>query len=79
SDVVGIEEKTTPLELTVYPNPAKEVIFIKNLLMNEAYEIFDASGKRVDQGLYNGSISIEGLTAATYFIRIQNTLLPFVK
>lgn len=72
---------------SVFPNPANELITIKNTenkIINEI-SIFDISRKLVDnqQGLTSTSICISKLEKGVYFMNIQNgdgtATIKFVK
>ncbi|MEH6536741.1 MAG: FG-GAP-like repeat-containing protein [Psychroserpens sp.] len=60
-------------ELVIYPNPAKDVINIKSLELNESaiYTIFDITGKRImNSKLNSASIDVSKLTPGNYILRI---------
>lgn len=66
-------------EIEVYPNPATDVIFIKNLKGNEEkYAIFNVAGQEVQSGTASEHISILNLTKGLYIIKIKNQSTKFI-
>ena len=67
----------------VYPNPAKEVIFIDTPLEAMAdYCIYNATGRKVKKGVFSAesaSISISSLKNGVYFLQADKTVMKFVK
>ncbi len=72
--VVGITERQTEnLDLTLYPNPASNVLFItQKTEANMTYEIFNIEGQTVIPQTKNKAIDIVHLTPGTYFVRAMN-------
>jgi hypothetical protein len=66
------EIKSDEQKLIIYPQPAKNVLCIKNSLNNSfSYQIFDSTGRQVADGkCQNNSISINGLNSGLYFLVI---------
>lgn len=67
--------------LTVYPNPAKDFIFISNLSAEQSLSIYSSSGALLkqlqvseDQG-----VDVRDLTRGFYFIKLNNRTIKFVK
>ncbi len=85
-DIGAIEFNTTSIsELKekawgIYPNPATDKIFVKGLLKDTDYTIFDISGKILEQGqsLHHG-ISIKKLAQGQYLIKISNQYFKLIK
>jgi acid phosphatase type 7 len=74
---LSIEENSQ--NITIYPNPAKDILFIENhseKTLKTKISIFDSSGKRVfEKNSYLESkeeISLENLSNGTYFVEIRN-------
>lgn len=65
------------IEFTVYPNPAKDVLYIDGL-QNERISIYDIDGRLVKQVISDGKVDIKDLTAGVYAIKIQSTVRKFV-
>lgn len=72
------EEIATSNRFTIYPNPATAVINIDNISGSSdevQATITDMSGKVVAGSVFtdgNGSISLDGLTAGIYFVKLNN-------
>lgn len=65
--------------LELYPNPATDVIFIKNRAENETeYAIFNVVGQEVQSGIADGQISISNLDNGLYIIKIGNQTAKFI-
>ena len=63
-----------PSALTVYPNPAKETLFVGgNLAEGTAYKIYDLTGKIMLEGrVYsNQPISVKALKKGVYMLQVQ--------
>lgn len=66
----------TGSRFTVFPNPATAIITLQlnnqKLLTRNAYTIYNIMGRPVAEGLNTGNtISIKGLTAGVYFIKLR--------
>lgn len=71
-DTLSLENSLTN-ELVIYPNPAKEILNITSLELNDAmiYTIFDITGKRVmNSKLKDSSIDVSNLSPGNYILRI---------
>ncbi len=62
-----------PNQLVTFPQPAKDLLFIKNSLNKTlSYQIFDTTGRQVAQGTYNNNpIAIGGLQSGLYYIELE--------
>ena len=58
------------IEFRVFPNPAKEVLYISCDIEKAVYQIFDINGRLVNSGLAfsNSEINISDLVSGTYLI-----------
>jgi len=70
--------------LTLYPNPASDFIYLKGIdykMLSEYYEISDINGKELQSGKLESKnkISIESLSPGVYFLKIDNHIVKFVK
>ncbi len=67
----------------IYPNPAVNLIHLKNVLDDVDYKIVDINGKLIGIGVtVSGEIDITGLTSGLYFVEIigdRREILKFVK
>ena len=67
---------------TVFPNPSSDIITISTNF-NEAtnYELIDAQGRIVMQGIFNEAkaiLNLEALNPGTFFIKIERIPVPFI-
>ncbi|TXE18360.1 T9SS type A sorting domain-containing protein [Psychroserpens burtonensis] len=71
-DTLSLESSLTN-ELVIYPNPAKDVLNINSLELNDnmIYTIFDITGKRImNSKLKESSIDVSKLSPGNYVLRI---------
>lgn len=61
-----------PTVATLFPNPAQEQLSISTEIHFDRYEIYDATGKCLQKGLFGPSIPIATLAAGAYFLRLSN-------
>ena len=68
----AVREPVRPQNLEVYPNPASDVLYLKNLSCEVAeYSIFNALGQQVATGSSRGTISVAGLEKGLYILQIN--------
>ena len=83
SSTVNIESLNQAYSnLSIYPNPAKQCIFISGIENKSTYEIYDSKGCVVQSGIYyiGNSININNLIKGTYIVRFNNiTSAKFMK
>jgi hypothetical protein len=75
TDPNGINQNELDRQLTLYPNPAEDELFLafNSALKNMHYEIFDIIGKRITGGaLTDNRIVISGLSKGSYVIIITD-------
>jgi len=72
SGTSGLEIGTETNDMvSVYPNPAKEVVIVNGIEMNNTlYVIYSLSGQKVASGKSNGYISVGGIPSSTYILEI---------
>lgn len=73
---------TTDFEIekfNIYPNPAKNELFVSGLKKETEYQIFTADGRLVKKGKTDKKIDIAILEKGVYFITIANSNFKFVK
>jgi hypothetical protein len=58
------------LPITLYPNPVKEGVLNINLIANRNYQIFDAQGKQVQNGICFKQIHLDDLQGGLYLLNI---------
>lgn len=75
-----LTEENVKQEVVLYPNPAKDMVFISttdNSEINGAIEIYDLTGQLISKSTLQGNnsaIAISHLTPGIYFIRILNSI-----
>jgi len=58
--------------LEIYPNPADDVLNVKNISSKSTYEIYNAPGQLITKGsVGDGKIVVRGLVKGVYFISID--------
>lgn len=72
---------STNIEDILYPNPANDLIVLKNSIENEEYSIINNIGMLVRTGILNANctIDISDLPPATYYIKTKNKFYKFIK
>ena len=64
--------------ITVYPNPATDILYLKGLPCEEVdYAIFNAMGQKVAVGSTNGSIPVGGMGKGIYLLQIKADKILF--
>lgn len=66
-------------QLAVYPNPAKDELFVSGLKKQTDFTIYTADGRLVRKGSTDRKIEISSLGKGIYFIRIQELNIKFIK
>ncbi len=68
--IVSIENDAEKSEIEVYPNPASDLLYIKNVTPDSNFEIWDITGKTVARGMFShaNTISVQNLTKGVYFL-----------
>jgi len=70
---VGIEPSDEMQNICVYPNPANDVIYLKNALGADfQYSIYSASGQLMQSGITSNSISVANWPEGIYFLQLQS-------
>ncbi len=69
---LDVHEVSSPQMLEVYPNPATDVLYLKNLPDEPVdYTIFNIMGQKVKAGSSNGAIPVVGLGKGIYILQID--------
>ena len=61
---------------SIYPNPVKDILYIKNFKNPESAQIIDMSGKLVkkyETEIKNGNIDVNTLPKGNYILKLRNT------
>ena len=70
---IGVEENgpsTGSGALTVYPNPASDMLHLEGDFEGGQVSLFDLTGRRVYQGEYQHTIAVSNLNDGMYFIQV---------
>ncbi|MBL6445417.1 T9SS type A sorting domain-containing protein [Fulvivirga sp. 29W222] len=68
--ITGLSKKQEA-QLIIYPNPASDALYVKNLDGTAEYEILDSFGKLVMNGKLTHYVNVQGLTPGIYFIKVN--------
>lgn len=68
---LGLEEKK-PFSMTVFPNPAKDMLIVTADPAQYTYEILSVSGKKAAYGILQGAIGISTLQSGVYLLKLTN-------
>lgn len=70
--VLAINETKLKDDISIYPNPATDFIYLKNVKA-EHYRIYDASGRIfLQENLTSDKIDVRNLPKGTYFLQIES-------
>lgn len=66
-------------QFAIYPNPAKDELFVSGLKRQTEYSIYTSDGRLVKKGKTEKKIDVSTLSSGVYFIDIEQTKFKFVK
>lgn len=70
-------------ELTVYPNPATDLLGIKSNIKVDQVTVYDISGKKINVSLFDNKVDVRNLPSGAYIISIETkegkTTKKFIK
>lgn len=70
--VLGVSDVKTKQDIGIYPNPATDLIFVKNADA-EKFTIFDQNGRIILKGILNeGKINISDLISGNYVLQLSS-------
>lgn len=58
--------------ISIYPNPAVDVINISNVSSKTKYEIYSVGGQLVNQGTTDGKVNVSKLTKGVYILSLES-------
>ncbi len=71
---MAVREASQPQPLEVYPNPATDVLWLRNLPCEAVdYSIFNVMGQKVKAGCANGIIPVAELGKGIYLLKIEDS------
>jgi Secretion system C-terminal sorting domain len=66
--------------LSIFPNPAQNILNINNeLAVGQAYNITDMTGRTIKSGIAESAIDVSSLSSGLYNLTITNASVKFVK
>jgi Secretion system C-terminal sorting domain len=66
--------------LSIFPNPAQNILNINNeLTLGQAYNISDMTGRTIKSGIAESAIDVSSLSSGLYNLTINNASVKFVK
>lgn len=76
----GVRASLDPT-VRIYPNPGHQTVVVEGIQPHSQYEFLDCLGRRVLFGIADedGSIETQSLLTGTYFLRINSSLIRFVR
>ncbi|MFD0863587.1 T9SS type A sorting domain-containing protein [Sungkyunkwania multivorans] len=75
-------ESFTQNSIEIVPNPASDFITFQNAKSELEYKIFDALGRKIENGIINSSerIDVSSLDYGMYFVQLENSkAIKFIK
>ncbi|MGN7759359.1 GEVED domain-containing protein [Chryseobacterium sp. 22532] len=70
---LAVDETGKSKEISIYPNPASDVLYISGLSSQAEYEIFSVSGQKVGEGrTFENTVDIHYLAKGIYFIQLKS-------
>lgn len=77
SEIIGIDETSIPLEISIYPNPTSNYLTLTSYNADQlSYQLYDIQGRLIvaeNIAINKTHINMESLPAATYFLKITKT------
>ena len=70
STTLSIDKDHFLKEIVIYPNPARENIYIKSALPIKKIELYDILGKKVIETVHTDKITIAHLAAGIYYLHL---------
>lgn len=73
TEPMAVPDVSQPQPLEVYPNPATDVLYLRNLPCEAVnYAIFNAMGKKMKAGSSNGTIHVADLEKGSYLLQTES-------
>jgi Secretion system C-terminal sorting domain len=69
---VDTDESDMANNLSLYPNPCSDKIYIKNLHSEVSYKVYTIHGTEMMSGMTKGEIDVNGLQDGLYLLKIKN-------
>lgn len=77
----NLPEKKTKNSISIFPNPTNNYLNINGIELSSEYRIYDTTGRKVSQGVFlnSNTINIQTLENGIYYIEIKNIDLKTTK
>ncbi len=69
----------TAEKMAVFPNPVRDLLYIKGLKNTEQFEIYSIDGKRILDGKTSNMINVRSLPAGFYLLKLDRQTFKFIK
>jgi len=84
SSFLSTNEASKKNEVTIYPNPASDILHVSGITTNANFEIYNVLGQKVEEGtVSNNKINLHNMTRGNYFLHVkdkdQSVQLKFIK
>jgi hypothetical protein len=72
--VVNVKNRLSSSGVEIFPNPVRDILFVKGIEDGEMIGITDMSGRRTELQLWNGQVDLSGLDTGVYFLSLGHSL-----
>ncbi len=69
----------TAEKMAVFPNPVRDLLYIKGLKNTEQFEIYSIDGKQILDGKTSNMINVRSLPAGFYLLKVDRQTFKFIK
>lgn len=69
--VVGLQKFNSNATATVFPNPAKDYLYINSTQKYQSYSIYNIQGEKIQSTMFNNKIEVKDLPAGTYMLELM--------
>lgn len=70
-------EETENANVTIFPNPAKDFIFIDGFTKETYYKIYNSVGQVMQKGILFDKLDVSSLTNGKYYLKLEKEVLQF--